>query len=248
MALLLTDQTANGNDLTNVNTVAEYTASLPFATNNTRAAGFTAASSQYFTAADSASLSITGNITLECWVNFATLPSAGNGMSFMGKFDAGGNVRSYYFETREDSGQKLRFAYSTDGTFQAANDLRVAWTPSTDTWYHVAVSWTALSAVAKFFVDGAQQGSDQTGSGTSIANTTSLLTIGALDSGSPSTFLNGREDDNRVWNIARTEAAISADKSTELTGTESGLVAYWPYETAAPVVVSTTVRGYSLFL
>ncbi|MFO1007912.1 MAG: LamG-like jellyroll fold domain-containing protein [Planctomycetaceae bacterium] len=37
----------------------------------------------------------------------------------------------------------------------------------------------------------------------------------------------GRIDDVRVWNVARTQAEISSARNTELTGNEAGLAGYW---------------------
>jgi len=52
----------------------------------------------YATAADSASLSITGNISLESYVKFASLPASGSSSTFISKWNENGNQRSYIFE------------------------------------------------------------------------------------------------------------------------------------------------------
>jgi len=43
------------------------------------------------------------------------------------------------------------------------------------------------------------------------------------------TGLNGTLDDVRIWNIARTQSEIQSNMNTELAGTETGLVAYYPF-------------------
>ena len=114
MALNLLDITANNNDLTNVNTVTEVTVDLPFGA-STSAADFERDSSQKFTAADSVSLSITGNLTLETWVKFESIGSEG----YVGLVAKGTNDtarRSYMLAQQANAGDdKLSLFVSTDG-------------------------------------------------------------------------------------------------------------------------------------
>lgn len=62
---------------------------------NTYSLGLIAASSQYATAADSASLSPTGDITLESFFEPASLPAVGSRMTLIGKWDESTNQRAY---------------------------------------------------------------------------------------------------------------------------------------------------------
>ena len=43
-------------------------------------------------------------------------------------------------------------------------------------------------------------------------------------------FLEGKMDEIRIWTVARTEEEIQANRSRHLTGTESGLFAYWSFD------------------
>jgi len=225
MSIDLNDKTANGNTLTNVNTVTEVTTNLPFAA-STVAADFERDSSQKFTAVDSASLSITGNITIECWVKFESIGSGG----YVGIVAKGTNdgTESYLLAQQENAGDdKLSLFISTDGT--AVDILQVTWNPSTATWYHVAVTWTAASSTAKFYVDGTQQGADQVGAKTSIGDFNTGLEIGGGAFG-VQTF-DGIIDDIRIWNVVRTVTQIADNRSLQLTGTETNLKAYYPFNT-----------------
>ncbi len=47
--------------------------------------------------------------------------------------------------------------------------------------------------------------------------------------GGISNFFEGEIDEMRIWNVARTEAQIRSAMSTSLTGSKSGLVAYWRF-------------------
>ena len=47
----------------------------------------------------------------------------------------------------------------------------------------------------------------------------------------------GRIDEVRIWNVARTEAEIRSDMNIQLTGDESGLIAYWKFDETTDGVV-----------
>lgn len=227
MALDLTDKTGNGNTLTNNNTATEVTSSLPFAA-STKAADLEASSSQYFSASDSVSLSVTGNLTLEMWVKFESLPGSGSSQFLITK-RAGAGSRGYRLRLFNNSGTyQLTCSISDDGTNEV--DVAVNWTPSTATWYHVAVVYTAAGGTADFYVDGSQQGTQQSGLPTSIYNNTVDLQIGAQEA---SNFIDGVIDDVRIWAAARTGSEVNNNKSLHLTGSETNLKGYWPFEEIA---------------
>lgn len=227
MALYLNDKTSNGNTLTNVNTVTEWTADTPFA-QSTSAARFVAASTQYLTAADSTSLSITNNMTEEMWVKFDSLPSSGNSMAFIGKYKAATGQNSHLLRLQNNAGTyEIHIFISSDGT--NGNESFVTWTPSTGTWYHLAV--TFASGSVKFYINGSQQGTTQSNTSTSIFDGTVVESIGSWDTtGTPANLFDGKIDDVRVWSVVRTQTEINNNKSIELTGTETNLNAYWPFE------------------
>lgn len=69
-------------------------------------------SSQYATRADTASLSITGNLSLEAIIRPESLPTVGNSMTIVGKWDDNTNLRSYKFDIYAISGY---FGDGSDG-------------------------------------------------------------------------------------------------------------------------------------
>ncbi len=71
---------------------------------NTASLSLVAASSQYATAADSASLSITGDLTLEAFFKASSLPAVGSSMTLIGKWDENANTRSYKMDIYGISG------------------------------------------------------------------------------------------------------------------------------------------------
>jgi hypothetical protein len=246
MSIDLNDKTANGNTLTNVNGT-EVTADLPFPA-STIAVDLEASSSQYLHAADSASLSVTGNLTLECWVKFESLPGNGVVSNYVAKADNGGNF-SFSWGIHNDSGTYYHyFVGSSDGTnLDILSTTDVSWTPSTGTWYHVAVAYDTGGNI-KFYQDGVQVGATQSGEATSIFNSNSKLGIGVrlIDNGGPTGFFDGIVDDVRVWSTNRSVAEINDNKSIQLSGGESNLVAYWPFNVLA--VGGGVYRGYSFII
>lgn len=229
MALDLNDKSGNSNTLTNVNTATEVTTNPPF-TPDTSMADLELGSTQYFTAADSASLSITGSITIQGWVNQESATAADDIMAVAGKNDTLGVARSYVFGIADTGGtQQLQWRDSADGV--TGNTKSVTWSHSQATWYHIAAVHDASATEVKFYVNGAQQGSTQTGAVSSRPNSTTLLYVGAagLNSGGALFGLfDGIIDEVRIYNVARTEAAIAADYQAEIS-TFTNVAAYYPF-------------------
>ncbi len=88
---------------------------------------------------------------------------------------------------------KLAFDSASTGS-DAACEEGVTWSPSMDTWYHVAVTKSGTSV--KFYVNGSQQGSTQTCTTASIYNSTTPFEVGGWSAG-PS-YHDGLIDDVRV--------------------------------------------------
>lgn len=115
---------------------------------NTYALSVVAASSQYATAADSASLSITSDLTLEGCFYLNSLPSVGNSMVIVGKWDESGTLRSYIMDIYGVSG------FFGDGS---SSSLTIS-SPTTETPIDSACTGTAgnytLSATNASFAVG----------------------------------------------------------------------------------------------
>lgn len=239
MALDLEDKSGNSNTLTNNNGATEVTSSLPFAA-STSAADLELDSSQYFSASDSTSLSITGDITIEGWIKFETLPSVSGQTAYLVNKDATGQ-RSYVMcITTSD---KLMFQYrDAAGTGATRWDSTSAVIASTGVWFHVACVVTVASHDAVFYKDGSSIAiTDGSQTATDIKDGTSQLNIGAA--ADLSEFLDGQVDDIRIWSGTRTGTEIANNYNVELTGSETGLKAYWPFESLAAATSIKTVNG-----
>jgi hypothetical protein len=93
------------------------------------------------------------------------------------------------------TGGNLYFQCSTDGTVGTVINLARAWTPSTATWYHVAIVRTGN--VVRHFVDGTQLGTDSALAVT-IFNSNVALLVGAEDPVNVQNPLNGWVDELRI--------------------------------------------------
>jgi Concanavalin A-like lectin/glucanases superfamily len=92
------------------------------------------------------------------------------------------------------------------------------------------VYYLSTGSTMEIFVNGVSDGS-VSWSGNPGYATNNYVRIGCANTtGTDLYFLNGNVDDVRVWNVARTQSQISSNYQNELTGTESGLVAYYPFE------------------
>lgn len=214
---------------------------------NTYSATVVRASSQNFSAADSASLSITSNITIEFWVKITTAPTSGQLYGLVTKDDAG-SARSYWVDYYNNGGTlQVRGGISSNG---AGNLVEVSWnyTLTASTWFHVAVAITPANAnatKAELFINGTSQGNGsaaQGGSGaTSIFDSASPVVIGGYNAAG--IYANAKFDDVRIWSTIRSQAQISANMSVQLVGNESNLVAYWKLNNA---LTDSTSNGNTL--
>lgn len=80
-------------------------------------------STQYGTAADSASLSITGDLTIEAYINPNTLPATGETQTILGKWDESGATRSYKFDI---AGVSASFGSGSDGALTISSNTTEA--------------------------------------------------------------------------------------------------------------------------
>lgn len=204
---------------------------FPFAAmaTNTHYATFTAASSQSLSIVDASQtgLDVSPDVTLEAWVNISTVPTNGGAWyTIAGKYYNITNNRQYLLVYYQDGGVKyIRLIVSADGSATKAYDF--VQDLGTSTWKHVAVVFTGAIHKAELFIDGTSVSNDTTGAVTSLYNGSGPFAIGAWNIGSAQDFMNGKIDDVRVWNTARSSSDISTNYNCELTGSETGLKGYW---------------------
>src|SRR4249919_3276376 len=132
-----------------------------------------------------------GAFTVECWALF----NAGAIEAFsplVAHYEQSGNQRAWYLAYRGDAGtNSLTFSICSDGT--AGNRVDVcssAWTPTADTWYHIAADRSGNTF--RLYVNGTMLTSGS--NAMTIFNSTNSLKLGAVDLN----FHTGNLDEVRI--------------------------------------------------
>jgi hypothetical protein len=125
----------------------------------------------------------------------------------------------------------------------------------TEKWYHLAAAHNGPGSTITLYIDGV---SVATGTAATIIHDSSEDTSAWCTSdpyhhemrvaswGGGGQFLNGEVDEVRIWNTTRTGEQIRTNMYKELTGGETGLVAYYPMNETSGTTVpdsSTTVKS-----
>ncbi len=183
----------------------------------------------YVDIADNPDLDLSGGaFTLSAWIN-----PAGWGQNNQGRiFDHGGGSSgsagwSLHLENKSSRGspQALRMRINNDSGFNEQSDVGSI---QLGVWQHVAVTHDGNTLT--FYVNGVQVG--QT-TGVPIPNDHSApIRIGARATDTKR-FFDGAIDEVRIWSVALTQPQVASQMSTELTGTESGLIAYYRFNEGA---------------
>lgn len=196
--------------------------SLAFA--NTKSADFETASTQYLSITDGAQtgLDLSTNVSYSFWIKFE---SVGDPVNIISKWVTSGDQRSFNISTAV-SENTLKLIGSSNGTAGGTTVASVAWTPSTATWYHVALVKSGSNL--DFYVDGVQVGTTQT-TVASFFNSTASFMIGTRSD--LEGYADGLIDEVRVWSRALTATEVEDLYSgvCTLTG-DTNLVSYWDFE------------------
>jgi hypothetical protein len=149
-------------------------------------------SGDYISSVDNADWELgSGDHTIELWVRWNSLPGAATISSFVTKFS--GTTHAIFFGLYNNAGNKLLWDADDDNAGGQAVDIQGAWSPSTNTWYHVAAS--RISGVTEIYADGNRiaTASDSI----TYHNNANALIIGASNSGA-NNQLNGWIDELRI--------------------------------------------------
>ncbi|MGK0285232.1 MAG: RHS repeat-associated protein, partial [Salibacteraceae bacterium] len=194
---------------------------------------------------NSSEFDIATNLTIEAWINPS---SVGGQNSIVTKRVCSGNNYSYWFRAKDGI---LQLMWSLNGScntsyieeYATIDPVIVA-----NQWQHVAV--VHGNGEVKFYLDGAlipavdceYRAGD---SFTNIKIGNAEVVIGArYQSGAYKFNFQGGIDDVRIWNVARTDAQISANKDTEPIGTETNLMASYNFNSSTTsTVLDNTVTA-----
>lgn len=171
------------------------------------------------------------NFTMEMWINSANynpnehyISLYQNAYIVLGGWGSGG-----VFNTWADGLSPIDIASAATNT------------PAIGTWHHVAFVYDGTSQI--LYIDGvAVVTTATTGAVNPGAGFTDGLVIGARYTQN-SQFSNTSFEDVRIWTVARTPAELTANMSTNLTGLETGLVAYYRFEDGIGSTTVTDLTG-----
>ena len=169
------------------------------------------------------------NFTVECWIRFAAL---GNNTIFSHWANGTASSMSYYLTYFNGSGI-LRLGYYLSGNA----DTSYSWSPSTGTWYHIALERSGTTI--KVYIDGTSVIS-VSASTTALRDSEDPFRVGVFNdasTGSPTLdwYFNGHIDDLRITKgIARYGTNFTPPTSAhETTGGDGNL----------PVVLDADATG-----
>jgi hypothetical protein len=207
---------------------------------NAGALTFVAASSQYVTVPDTASLRLGaggGSWTVATWVNLTTVPGAGLVYSLVNKDNPAAGDSDYQLLVNNGvfgAGLGWTVLFDQGGGHHYTN---LAVTMNAGTWYHLAGVWDGTAKNLYLYVNGALVGTQNFPGINPDANSGNPLVIGSQNSGG-NNWTNGTLDDVRVYSRALT----ATDVMTLYTSTgpwsgdiTTGLIHYWKLDEAAGV-------------
>ncbi|MBD2203270.1 RICIN domain-containing protein [Calothrix sp. FACHB-1219] len=154
--------------------------------------------------------SLSADFTVEAWIKPSELGS--KDLSILGT-DTDQNNKGLHLVIRN---KKAHFGFYNNDT-TGTKEL------SADTWYHISFRYSKTNQEQAIFINGELDNKSQ--QSRSPFQGTDALKIG---SSLGERFFKGCIAEVRIWNKALTPAEIQARRYQRLTGTEPGLIAYYP--------------------
>jgi len=190
---------------------------------STHSVDFESDNSQYaINSSPTTELVITGDLTIEAWVNLETIASRNIVLTF-GEYGESESVNTLYHINIINDGT-IKYLHEGTGAVNQYVQTTGSYITESGKWYHVAVTRDTTNKQIKFYVNGELKETisydyNPTGGedGKFFLGTGAALTD----------FFDGKIDDVRVWNVVRSAKQIKNLFDKELTGDESGLVGYW---------------------
>jgi hypothetical protein len=189
-------------------------------------------SSEYAYAADSATLSPTGSMTVMGWVKFDARVD-GNAYVLADKFNGGDGDRGWQFNaiwTTTATG--FNGTVCENSSCGAGDNVGVtgSWTPVTGTWYHIAYTFTNSGSGSglKVLLNGARINGATTTGFTGVQNeNNNRFTIGSYYDGGTGNYFDGNIAEVQYWGTDLKDSEVITYACTPPVGGESNLLAYW---------------------
>jgi hypothetical protein len=198
------DRSGNGNNGTLVNGPTQAIGKIGQALN------FTAASTQKITVPSSSSLNITGSMTTSAWVWLNSLPTPGNIMSVICKYDSSSNAGGYDMRIYNNGSNYTVGFVTNNGAVQGGTDVTFDLSPYLNQWMFLTAVYDGANVI--IHVDGNEIG--RAASTINPAANAKLLNIGSFgyhtpDSSELPRYLDGKLDEVRLYNRALSSAEIN---------------------------------------
>lgn len=173
----------------------------------------------YVAVPDNASLDITTAATVEAWVKTNSATAL---QRVVTKWKTQANQRSYNFGLTIDN----KAVFEVNSTGKSGAEVSITGNTTVGTgWCHIAGVYNGTQL--RIYLNGVedQTAVEHTGN---IFSGAGSVRIGCQGETTQIEFFNGKIDEVRVWNVARTEAEIRANMCKKLIpANEANLVAYW---------------------
>jgi|GEM_PF-1938159 len=156
--------------------------------------------------------------TLSCWVKVT-----GNPGQWRSLFTSRIGIPLSGYILYATTANRWAFWLGGGGSWNPLNGPAVA----IDAWTHVAATYDG--STTRLYINGQSVGTPVAAS--LRLNDTYPLRIGAgITEGAAGYFLKGQMVEVRLWDRARSQTEIEQGKGTRLSGSEAGLVGYWPLD------------------
>jgi len=181
----------------------------------TQCADFESSSSQYASKSSPTGITFTDDFTIEAWVKLESYTNGG----ILSRYDGTSGLLMYI----NSSGQVIMQGNNSGAQWKNTQTYQSL---PLGRWVHIASTMDLSGNSFTTYLDGVEVPSLDTLTGTPSAIVQAgNLQVGAFNDGS---FFDGKLSDVRVWSDIRTATEIQDNMNQTLTGTETGLVAYYP--------------------
>jgi len=188
------------------------------------------------TAGSDVSLEITGDLTIELWINGDAMASNSRFVQF-GAAGETSNVNFLYMLRLAAGGDISMLHESGSGSnSEEVFDANLV----AGQWYHLAIVRDVAANTYTLYVNGALfatqiYASDPTGGADGLLRISKAETSGG--------FFDGRIDDVRIWNDPRTAQEIANNMQVAVPGDSANLVAYWKFDEGSGTAVEDSAAA-----
>lgn len=198
-----------------------------------RAFSFSGVAGDYAVSNPGSALSITGDLTVECWVK----PTVVTGTPILIQKRLGSAASGY---TLYLSSSKVAFRTNSSTRINGKNVLEA------NVWTHIAVTYNSSSGLFSIYLNGVLDTSKTVAGAAPAADTDSLRMANGFNGP-----YSGLIDEVRIWNVVRSQTQIQSTMRIPLgesSGEYTGLVASWRANSISAGAGTEEINGYTAYL